>query len=212
MDASEHCPLCESFAAPHMKGVVRHIGLMHSHESGFRVTCGVGGCTCLYTKFSSYKKHMYTKHRDVLCVSTERCSSNMADSSLVVSTMPVGEEELDEEEHHPYIAQRDRSTALFILKAREIHKIPQSSLDHLLGDISTYVDMIKSRLMDNVAVSLRRRGISMEDDLQAITNSPDVSDPFNGLHSEYLQRQYFIKHFNLVVSVLYSYVYKDILS
>ena len=80
---SEHCPLCESFAAPSMKGVVRHIGLVHSHEFGFRVTCGVGGCTRSYTKFSSYKKHMYIKHRDTLGVSTRQRSPDMTASSLV---------------------------------------------------------------------------------------------------------------------------------
>ena len=195
---SEHCSLCESFTAPHMKGVVRHIGLVHSHEFGFRITCAVGGCTRSYTKFSSYKKHMYIKHRDVLGVSTRKCSPDMTDPSLVFPTFQE-----DEEEEQPYIAERDRSTALFFLKAREIHKIPQSSLIHLLGDISTYIDMTKSKLMYNVGVALRQKGIYMEDELRAICNSPDVSDPFNGLHSEYLQRQYFIKHFNLVVSMVY---------
>ena len=198
---SEHCPLCESFAAPSMKGVVRHIGLVYSHEYGFRVTCGVGGCTRSYTKFSSYKKHMYVKHRDTLCVSTRECCPGLTASSLVLSAFQ--EDDVEEEEQQPYIAERDRSTALFILKACEIHKIPQSSMNHLLSDISTYIDMTKTRLMYNVGVALRQKGISMEDELRAICNSPDVTDPFNGLHSQYLQTQYFIKHFNLVVSMAY---------
>ena len=197
---SEHCPLCESFAAPSMKGVVRHIGLVHSHEFGFRVTCGVGGCTRSYTKFSSYKKHMYVKHRDTLGVSTRQRSPDMTASSLVLSAF----QEDEEEEEQPYCAERDRSTALFILKACEIHKIPQSSLNHLLSDISTYIDMTKTRLMYNVGITLRQKGITMEDELRAICNSPDVTDPFNSLHSQYLQTQYFIKHFNLVVSMLGS--------
>lgn len=95
--------------------------------------------------------------------------------------------------------------ALFILKACEIHKIPQSLMNSLLGDISTYVDMTKSRLMHNVGVALRENGICMEDELLAISNSPDVTDPFDGLHSEHLQRQYFIQHFNLVVSTMHMY-------
>ena len=32
-----NCPLCGSFAAPNVKGVVRHIGLVHAHEAGFRL-------------------------------------------------------------------------------------------------------------------------------------------------------------------------------
>ena len=97
---SEPCPLCESFAAPHMKGVVRHIGLVHSHEFAFRVTCGVGECTrtYMYTRFSSYKKHMYVKHRDVLGVSTRERSPDLTDSNL--SSHSYEEEERPE----PYIA------------------------------------------------------------------------------------------------------------
>ena len=110
----------------------------------------------------------------------------------------------DDEEHESFITQRDRSTALFLLKAREIHKISQSALDHLLGDMAVYMDMIKERLMENVIATLQRKGINMEDDLELLrlTKSPEVTDPFSSLHSEYLQRQYFIKHFNLVVSII----------
>ena len=79
---------------------------------------------------------------------------------------------------HAYSAQRDRNTALFILKAREIHKIRQTSIDHLLGDISTYIDMTISRLFQNVDFALREKGLCMTEQLQAICNSPDVNDPF----------------------------------
>lgn len=41
----------------------------------------------------------------------------------------------------------------------------------------------------------------MKAELLALSNSPDLADPFNGLHSEYLQRRFFIQHFNLVVSM-----------
>ena len=64
----ESCPLCETFAAPNLKGVVRHVGLVHSHEPGFRLTGGVEGCTRSYTKFNSYKKHMYVKYAELMRV------------------------------------------------------------------------------------------------------------------------------------------------
>ena len=140
---------------------------------------------------------MYIKHRDVLCVSAREHNPNVMDLTPAPSPVP-SEEETPEE---PYLAQRDRSTALFILKAREIHKISQSSLDSFLGDISTYIDMTKSRLIQNLDTALRQKGIVMgSEELQALSNSPEVTDPFKGLHSEYLQTQYFIKHFRMVVS------------
>ena len=109
-------------------------------------------------------------------------------------------EEMRVHKKESYIALRDRSTALFILKCREIHKISPSLTYHLLGDIASYVDMMKDRLVHNIGATLRTKGIDMNEELLALNNTPDARNPFNGLQSEFLQRQYFIKHFNLVVS------------
>ena len=98
------------------------------------------------------------------------------------------------------MTQLHRSAALFILKAREIHKITQTSLDYLLGDISSFMDMNRTRLRQKITVALKEKGIDMEGDLLAFSNSPDIANPFEGLHTEYLQRQFFMKYFNLVVS------------
>lgn len=62
--------------------------------------------------------------------------------------------------------------------------------------------MTTSRLIRNVAAALREEGIDMEDKLQVLSRSPDVTDPFKHLDSEYLQRQYFIKHFKLMVCTM----------
>lgn len=191
------CPLCDSFAAPTLKGVVRHIGVIHSLEPGFRVTCGVEGCTRSYTKFVSYKKHVYVKHRDAWSVDQRECDISLPSSEEVRRDSPVTEGN-DQEES---VAQLQRSSALFILKAREIHKIPQTSLDSLLGDISTFIDVIRSRLLQRISKELKEKGIDMEQDLLALSNSPDIANPFDGLHTEYLQHQYFKKYLNLVVSI-----------
>ena len=45
---------CLVHPAPHLKGVVRHIGLVHSQEPGFRVTCGICGCAPSYNNIVSY--------------------------------------------------------------------------------------------------------------------------------------------------------------
>ena len=58
----------------------------------------------------------------------------------------------EEDNEGSYMTQLRRSTALFILKAREVHKIPQTSLDHLLGDISNFMDMNRSRLLHKITV------------------------------------------------------------
>ena len=211
----KNCPFCETFAAPHLKGVIRHIGLVHSHEANFRITCGIDGCTRTYRIFDSYRKHVYVKHRAALCsVSIGADEEHLQDVaqhfqddaeriSNTSNSYSLFSEEEDQQQVEPYFAQRDRNSALFILKAREIHKISQSSLNSLLGDISTYVDMTKVRLIQLVNEALRAKGIEMGEELQALSNSPTVSDPFKNLRSEHLQTQYFIKKFQMVVSIIY---------
>lgn len=66
MQGSWSCPLCEFFAYRTLKGVVRHIGAVHSYEASFHITCGVSGCPRTYRSFFSYKKHMFLKHRDIM--------------------------------------------------------------------------------------------------------------------------------------------------
>ena len=202
---AESCPLCDSFAATTVKGVVHHIGLVHSNEPGFRITCGVGGCTRTYTKFNSYKKHMYVKHGEVMRVTVTASREGQCNLDMDVLDHCSSFPSIDEGTHETsdvYVALRDRNTALFVLNAREILKISQSSMNHLLGDISTYIDMIKNRLIQNVDLLIREKGICMTEQLQTICNSSDVSDPFSGFRTEYLQKQYFIRHFNLVVSII----------
>ena len=68
--SSWQCPLCHFFASKNLKGVVRHIGAVHSHEASFHITCGIVGCPRTYGNFHSYKKHMFQKHREIMEVST----------------------------------------------------------------------------------------------------------------------------------------------
>ena len=60
----------------------------------------------------------------------------------------------------------------------------------------------------------------MTDQLQSLSNSSYVSNPFAGLNTEYLQQKYFVNHFNLVVSnplfphydcLLSVFVYRNLL-
>ena len=55
------CYLCSSFADA-FTDVVRHIGNVHSHDPDFQVTCELDGCRRQYSKFGSYKVHLYHHH------------------------------------------------------------------------------------------------------------------------------------------------------
>ena len=63
------------------------------------------------------------------------------------------------------------------------------------------MDMNRSRLLQKISVALKEKGIDMESELVALSTSPDITNLFEGLHTEYLQKQFFLKYFNLVLSV-----------
>ena len=53
------CWICFDFAATTVKKVIRHMGSVHSHDASFRVTCGINCCPRRYSKFHSFKRHIY---------------------------------------------------------------------------------------------------------------------------------------------------------
>ena len=74
---------------------------------------------------------------------------------------------------------RKVSAALFIMEAKEVSKISQSSLNVLL------------------------QGIEMDAELQSLFHKPELVQPFQGIDTEYLQRTFFREAFRLVVSTIF---------
>ena len=60
------CLLCSSFTSTTYKGVLRHLGSVHTHDAGFHVVCVCADCPRRCNKFHSYKTHLYRKHREML--------------------------------------------------------------------------------------------------------------------------------------------------
>lgn len=60
------CSICHQFASPTFGGVFRHVGSVHAFEYNFNVRCGISGCEATFKKFSSWRSHIYRKHRQEL--------------------------------------------------------------------------------------------------------------------------------------------------
>ena len=74
----------------------------------------------------------------------------------------------------------------------------ESSLEDLLGDVTTLIELTANKLKENTQQALVMRGIDTEF-LQSIFSSSMVKDPFCGLQTEFLQNNFFKENFNLVV-------------
>ena len=75
------CPLC-SFQVHSFRALLSHIRITHSNEANFHVQCGLNGCVKSYTKFSSYKAHIWRHHKDM-------CSSASAELRRYTSILYV---------------------------------------------------------------------------------------------------------------------------
>ena len=56
------CQLCNHFASLSYDSVLRHIGAVHSHQSGFRVQCGFDSCPRILTNYHAFRRHLRKKH------------------------------------------------------------------------------------------------------------------------------------------------------
>lgn len=58
------CPLCSNVG--HLildfKGLIKHLSLFHAHQPGFKVPCGIAGCSRHFTNLRTYQNHMSSVH------------------------------------------------------------------------------------------------------------------------------------------------------
>ena len=128
------CPLCGQFARTSYQGVLRHIGEVHSFNPNFHITCSLGPEKCpeTYTKYESFRSHIYRKHREELKTSSFCHGELVQDDTNDTETPTVYTPPLDQEDDD-LISQSaptvdisvKRAAAMFILKSMEEWKISQ---------------------------------------------------------------------------------------
>ncbi len=192
--------LCPPFLKSYIRpwGVVRHVGAVHAHEAGFSVCCGVLGCPRTYRKFHSYRKHLYVHHREELDIAAPDALTSRRPGLGGSNISPPASPHDHSLRHATCMSKRD--AAMFILKTKEVHKVSQSDLRGLIDDILSIVESTVHLLETKVEVALEDRGIGMNEELRQVFRSPLVNDPFQRLHTEYLQKKFFREKFHLVVS------------
>ena len=169
------CNVCHRFASPNLKGVMRHIGSVHSFEPGFNVTCGISGCARSYQNFRSFQRHIARRHSAALNVVAE---SNNEEDSTFYDAFNDSPQSPSLPSNDPIKPNLKRSAALFLLKTKEISGVTQRALNDVIGGVTQLLDAHCGDF------SIR---------------------PFEGLESEYLQQKYFEEELHLLVcSLLYE--------
>lgn len=98
-----------------------------------------------------------------------------------------------------------RSAAIWILKIKENHKLPQCAIKSIIEDVTILFQTYLSHLFDAVKLKLKSMAVVEEVILSlSLFFDPDgyYGKPFKGLETEYLQHTFFKKNFSMIVSSL----------
>ena len=212
MDSITICWLCNQFASPSLKGVLRHIAAVHSWEPNFFTVCGIHGCTRTYSNFFSFKKHAYRKHRDVLDTAVRISplyTNEMVDQDLINSEENFQQNDSMCTSTISTPVDDKQNSALFILKSKVMYKIPQVHLEHLIGDVNELFERKVDILRKMLFQELDNHGIQISHDVndsltEIITKT--LSNPFSGLETNYLQLKFFQEYFGVIVSINLSII------
>ena len=89
------CSICKHFSSVNYSSVLRHIGVVSSHEANFRLTCSVNGYVQNFHNYYSFCKHLKRLHPGVF-------SSSLTSTSqveVIVESDNINEEEIGD--HNP---------------------------------------------------------------------------------------------------------------
>ena len=213
-----HCPLCQ-ILLPSIKLWVSHIRLVHGPDPNFTLTCPLEGCSgSTYHKFQSFNSHIYRDHRSFLrekrpllqveegemqdefenlVYSTASASDNTA--AQVASTSSELQFDIDEILGED-IAKQKKESALFILGLKEGKCLSQTAVNDIVDKCQGIFTHTLSRVKARVTHCFREVGIDPSGVPDLDSRFSEIADPFNGLHTTYLQNKYFVEEMNCVVS------------
>ena len=155
-------------------------------EPRFNVNCGVEGCPRTYTSYRSFRRHLLEKHQEVI-------------ENEPHTTVEVYQEQTDNTlTDQAWISPN--SKALLLLKMKEDRRISQNCLDGLIADITVLLrDEILSLKNDVMSCIRKGRDLDSIGNVDQLFAQTLAASPFQGLETAYLQRKYFVDHFQLVV-------------
>ena len=206
-DVTFLCNICNKFGGKSFRAVLRHIGEIHSHSPNFFIRCGIHHCPQTYKNFHSFRSHVYRKHRDVIhtggndLAHDTGLSSNEPVTGLDAELMLSTGEQYDEPSDITTAAKLQKVAATFLLKTREEYRIPQSTVNKLLQDVTGLV----SSALDHAKDDLIHRAEGVGENFESIVAQSFDTDvgPFEGLQTEYQQTSYYKNHFNYLVYIIY---------
>ena len=185
------CTICDRFRGRSFAAVFRHIGANHRYDPGLSIRCGIQSCPETYTKFESFRSHLYRKHRDVLHLDSRENSQPEGGSPEFTATSedPVEDGIFSQPSTADHQPNLQFSAAKFLIKTKEECKLTQVSIDKLVTSVRGLWDQAMEELQQRLA------GLLPDE----IDESLFDTRLFDGIETHYLQQKFYREHFRYVV-------------
>ena len=222
------CPLCAS-SSPSVSMLLAHIRLVHACDPGFHVQCGLQGYQRTFHNFYTYRNHVYSIHGwdSITLEATDESTDvfddiNHAEIDQVISNEAALQEDrmsiagiyaltyctlkeqlyfTGEESVIRRSADNSRIVALWLLKLKEVHGIPQSVMRTITEEVKTIFDSIVENIRCQIGTIMDNTENIAEARLLMCQHLSSASNGlFRGLETPAQQLKYFQDNFDLVVS------------
>lgn len=202
-----NCPKCSRRTFTIIK-LIQHIGLIHAHEANFSITCGLNDCQRSFTKYASFRCHVYRKHKNTVLQQTtttttdplplleeveKECTTNVAFSA------PPNMNEL--------LQQFRENLFAFTLKCREKNHLPQSVQQEILDDVNFLFSFFKENYDEFLAYHLEKNGFDLAacPELQEVLQSPDFfSEASRLVRSPHMLKEFCKEKFEMTEPIQYT--------
>ena len=210
-------PLCTS-RSPSLNLWLSHLRHVHRNDSDVCVSCPVSGCNATYKKINSFCSHMYRQHREISYSTAITAASNSSDGIGNDS-----DQAFPGSDNHPFVQlhtdqnlqhdihqlcktdsfEQRKKSSLFLLQLKEERVITQAAINDVVKGCKEVFTHTANRIKAGVKHKLSIFGIDPSDisGLDDLFN--DVSDPFNGLETAYLQDKFIAQELGYVGSTAY---------
>ena len=189
-----------------------HTFQAHSSAPNFVFKCGINGCIQTFRKFSAISSHIRRRHQgfdpESACSSAHTLQSEDMDIDPDPSVGGETEEDVSEynelpsETEQPEHLIMQKACASLLLTLKERHKLSQSALDFSIGQVREVLSCVTANIKKQVDVAALKFSESHGIQPPDFSDCFQTIDPFDGLHSEYMQQKFYKEHFNLLVSTI----------
>lgn len=144
-------------------------------------------------------RNMYSKHRDLLGITPANNDVTGLDSDQTDLDGSSSDMDIYDSFSEDISTFSRNEAALFVLKARHVHKVAQSSICEVMCDFTSLLERSVHKLHSRVFEILDDIDPVMKNEVTVAFNSQDVLDPFRGMTTEHMQHSFFKKTFHLLV-------------